>query len=465
MADRMKRLRKELQKLKDGILPLKGSGHRHAVTRNLSSVRVGPQSTLFRGQSTTLQHAGAEYSFRGRVLLFTCEPAEYSFRGPPLTTQPRFRIGGASIGASIRPEAVASSSGTSRRSKVSTEETDDWVVTGDVPGGPCDGSVILSFLGHTAYQLWNGEPRDYLTMKPAKKSLSRLHGWYVRLPENAQLQIQNTASTLFLDRSGGRISASLMNELHGGIDNIGEYSWGSGTLAFLYRQLGIASRAGCTTMAGCMTLLQAWIYEYFPCFQPSKRRGRRGVDGWPRARDWTPVSYKGPKPIHSPLQQIRTQLDAMTEQEVEWEPFGREQAAAYPRTIFSGWIMYHDFQEPYMPERVIRQLGYVQYIPRAPLTPVTQFCGKNAHKYLVDRPIAEIYNCWVRFSDSECINLSHCVPVSSTEVGQVAVDYLDWYRSHSHPFLLPESVPSTSRIPGKNCTTYVSSTLTGIPFV
>ncbi|CAI9095030.1 OLC1v1030882C1 [Oldenlandia corymbosa var. corymbosa] len=145
-----------------------------------SSVRVGPQSTLFRGHSTTLQHAG---------------PQSTIFRGPPLTTQPRSHFGGASIGASIHPEAAASSSGTSRRSKFSTQETDDWVVTNDVPGGPCDGSVIPSFLGHTAYQLWNGEPRDYLTMKPAKKSLSRLHGWYARLPENAQLQIQNTGQT------------------------------------------------------------------------------------------------------------------------------------------------------------------------------------------------------------------------------------------------------------------------------
>ncbi|CAI9103725.1 OLC1v1002263C1 [Oldenlandia corymbosa var. corymbosa] len=425
-----------------------------AYTSSGSSVRVGPQSTLFRGPNTTLHHAG---------------PQSTVFRGPPLTSQPRSHFGGASIGASIRPEAVASLSGTSRRSKVSTEKTDDWVVTDDVPGGPCDGSVIPSFLGHTAYQLWNGEPRDYLTMKPVKKSLSRLHGWYARLPENAQLQIQNIeaeilkmqvarllgmpvaelkrawsygsvsdilieeccrrvlpavqvqawvwillASTLFLDRSGGRISASLMNELHGGIDNIAEYSSGSGTLAFLYCQLGIASRAGCTTMAGCMTLLQAWIYEYFSCFQP------------PRGGDV----------------------------EVEWKPFGCEQAAAYPSTIFNGWIMYHDFQEPYMSERVLHQLGYVQYIPRAPLTPVTQFRGKNAHKYFVDRPIAETCNCWVRFLESKCIRLSHCVPVSSTEVGQAVVDYPDWYKSHSHPFLLPESVPSTSRIPGKNCTTY-----------
>ncbi|CAI9093057.1 OLC1v1028463C1 [Oldenlandia corymbosa var. corymbosa] len=555
---------------------------------------VGPQSTLFRGPSTTLHHAGSQSAlFRGpSTTLYDTSPQGILFGGPnstfhnvdpqhrfggtsshpPQTSQPRSRFGATSIGASCRPEAVVTSSGTSRRSKVSNDEIDDWVVTDDVPGGPYDGSVIPSFLGHTAYQLWNGEPRDYLTMKPANKSLSRLRGWYKKLPENAQLKVQNTglyhlidtmyddidlalisafierwqpdtnsfhlpfgemtimmhdvahilaipvegdllieppeveilkmqvagllglpmadlkrawshggvsdilveescrkffpvvqvqawmwillASTLFLDGSEGRISASLVNELHGGVENIETYSWGSGTLAFLYRQLGIASRAGCTTMAGCLTLLQAWIYEYFPCFQPSKRRGRRGVDGWPRARDWTPVSYKGPKSIQSRLQQIRVQLDAMTEQEVEWEPFGREQAASHPRTIFSGWIMYRNFQEPYMPERVLRQLGYIQYIPRAPLTPVTQFRGKNARKYFVDRPSVETSNCWVRFPESECISLNHCMPVSSMQVGHAAVEYLDWYRSHSHPFILPTFVSYTSEIPAKNCTTY-----------
>ncbi|CAI9115279.1 OLC1v1016136C1 [Oldenlandia corymbosa var. corymbosa] len=173
-----------------------------AYTPGGSSVCVGPQSTLFRGQSTTLQHAGPQSTlFRGHSTTLQHAGLQSTvFRGPPLTTQPRSRFGGASIGASIRPEAAASSSGTSRRR------------------------------------------RTWRAMK---------------------------------------------------------YSWGS-------------------------------------------------------ARDWTP---------------IRTQLDAMTEQEVEWEPFGREQAAAYPRTIFA-------------------------YIPRAPLTPVAQFRGKNAHK----------------FPKSECVNLSHCVP-------------------------------------------------------
>ena len=42
-----------------------------------------------------------------------------------------------------------------------------------------------------------------------------------------------------------------------------EIAWGPVTLANMYRQLGMAIRAGCKTIAGCLTLLQTSIYEYF----------------------------------------------------------------------------------------------------------------------------------------------------------------------------------------------------------
>ena len=40
------------------------------------------------------------------------------------------------------------------------------------------------------------------------------------------------------------------------------------TLAYMYQQLGMASRVDCKTIAGCLTLLETWIYEYFPSFRP-----------------------------------------------------------------------------------------------------------------------------------------------------------------------------------------------------
>ena len=64
-----------------------------------------------------------------------------------------------------------------------------------------------------------------------------------------------------------------------------EIAWGTVTLAYMYRQLGMASRAGCNTIAGCLTLLQTWIYEYFPAFRPHPRRA--DVPNKTRAEMWS----------------------------------------------------------------------------------------------------------------------------------------------------------------------------------
>ncbi|XP_065860031.1 uncharacterized protein [Euphorbia lathyris] len=51
--------------------------------------------------------------------------------------------------------------GTSKRPKASEDES--WVVTAPVDGGPVDGSVIPSFLGHVASRMLGGEIRSFLT--------------------------------------------------------------------------------------------------------------------------------------------------------------------------------------------------------------------------------------------------------------------------------------------------------------
>ena len=90
-----------------------------------------------------------------------------------------------------------------------------------------------------------------------------------------------------------------------------EIAWGAVTLAYLYRQLGMASRAGCKTIVGCLTLLRTWIYEYFPAFRPHPRRV--DVPKKTRAEMWSPQ-----KPVRdlSRLRQCRSILDSMTETQV-----------------------------------------------------------------------------------------------------------------------------------------------------
>ncbi|XP_020421289.1 protein MAIN-LIKE 1 [Prunus persica] len=47
-----------------------------------------------------------------------------------------------------------------------------------------------------------------------------------------------------------------------GLDSVAGYSWGFGCLAWLYRQLGQASRSKMKKIAGYMTLLEAWVYVH-----------------------------------------------------------------------------------------------------------------------------------------------------------------------------------------------------------
>ena len=70
--------------------------------------------------------------------------------------------------------------------------------------------------------------------------------------------------TLFTDKSGTRVSIiqlTLLIDLKG----VCTYAQGAATLAYLYRQLGLATRHEVKQIAGYLTLLEAWIYEHFEC--------------------------------------------------------------------------------------------------------------------------------------------------------------------------------------------------------
>ncbi|KAL6515742.1 hypothetical protein OROHE_018432 [Orobanche hederae] len=119
-------------------------------------------------------------------------------------------------------------------------------------------------------------------------------------------------STLFVDKSGNRIRPSCLLEVRDGMDTIGQYSWGSAALAFMYRKLGIASRGDSMGICGCLTLVQAWIYEYFPCFRP--HRERMIVEStYSRANTWS-VPIEG-KDEHR-LQSLRRRIDQLTAVEI-----------------------------------------------------------------------------------------------------------------------------------------------------
>ncbi|KAL9232981.1 hypothetical protein vseg_008029 [Gypsophila vaccaria] len=123
--------------------------------------------------------------------------------------------------------------------------------------------------------------------------------------------------SLFVDKSSDRVK-SMVFPLLEEINNVPGYAWGIGALAYMYRELGIASRAGSRGLAGYMTLLQVWIYEYFPCFRPAQPSALG--DGLPRAMGWVDIPrFEGGNTL---LATYRQQLDGLTVQSVRWLPYG-----------------------------------------------------------------------------------------------------------------------------------------------
>ncbi|KAI5658440.1 hypothetical protein M9H77_27233 [Catharanthus roseus] len=92
----------------------------------------------------------------------------------------------------------------------------DWEQTCPVEGGPVDPELIPSYGGHVAGPIW----RSWFI-----EVLITLHGTY-------------------------------------------RFAWGAATLTFLYRNLGQASHVNAKELAGCWSLLEAWIYMYFSMFAP-----------------------------------------------------------------------------------------------------------------------------------------------------------------------------------------------------
>ncbi|CAI9095132.1 OLC1v1030998C1 [Oldenlandia corymbosa var. corymbosa] len=186
---------------------------------------------------------------------------------------------------------------------------------------------------------------------------------------------------------------------------------------------------------------------------PGRAVTRRGNDR-PRVHDWIPPSYVGPTSVPDRLCQVRERLDSLTELEVKWEPFGPGQQGIVPRTIYSGWIMYRNFQEPYMPDRVIRQIGYVQNIPRSPMSPDDAFRGPKTTQYFVEHSAVDTLSTWRRIPESGCINLGLRHFNFGEIIGECEEGYLEWYMQYSHPFLLPTTDSSSDSTPARSSQDY-----------
>lgn len=73
--------------------------------------------------------------------------------------------------------------------------------------------------------------------------------------------------TLFTDKTGTRVPVDYLHCLKD-LESIHTYTRRAAALAYLYRQLGFASRVGVKQIAGYLSLLEGWIYEHFSSIAP-----------------------------------------------------------------------------------------------------------------------------------------------------------------------------------------------------
>jgi hypothetical protein len=144
--------------------------------------------------------------------------------------------------------------------------------------------------------------------------------------------------------------------------------------------------------------------------------------------------------------------------QVEWTPYGNDPRAllnAHPRTTFIGGITCFDMIEVYLPERTVRQLGFVQSIPVPPLRPA------EAHRpatggYSLTFPHLTMYTeTWSRFP--VCAKVDHRELRVAAYPSEAVPEYIDWFRVCSHAFIIPGDGPPNSYDMADNKEAYVSA--------
>ncbi|KAK1257614.1 hypothetical protein QJS04_geneDACA002451 [Acorus gramineus] len=172
-----------------------------------------------------------------------------------------------------------------RGRKLVDSKIDDDSLKGPFPGGPQTNELLVDYRHHIAYRVWNG-----------KKELQVYNGNAVRLVwlrdmlayksggrSSKHIDCAVRGCTILCDKTGFTIPRAYLSFLVE-IDNISSFGWGAATLAHLYRQLGIASRANCRQIAGYLTLVEVWVYEHLPFLSPAPDNGYDEVT--PRTNRW-----------------------------------------------------------------------------------------------------------------------------------------------------------------------------------
>ncbi|KAL2923366.1 Serine/threonine-protein phosphatase 7 long form-like protein [Bienertia sinuspersici] len=194
-------------------------------------------------------------------------------------------------------------------------------------------------------------------------------------------------SILFSDKSGDAVSLYYLPLLRDW-EIASTYSWGSATLAFLYRQLCRACHRRACQIGGALILVQLWSWEHIFIGRPYVRGARdppqddlqeegdilgtqheRGVDSL--ACSWLRVHLSCAHTA-SGLPYYRDAFDHQREDQMIWQPYTEAVMERLPEICRSDphiWrtrapLICFDVVELHLPDRVMRQFGLEQSIPQ-----------------------------------------------------------------------------------------------------
>ncbi|XP_040251961.2 serine/threonine-protein phosphatase 7 long form homolog [Aegilops tauschii subsp. strangulata] len=161
-----------------------------------------------------------------------------------------------------------------------------------------------------------------------------------------------------------------------------KWSWGSATLAYLYRQLDEACCRHTGGIGGCLLTLSIWSWERLPVGRPKTVKYEDWDDKddplrlptW--AYNWDVLNETTDDPLVM-YKLYKSELDAITPEQVEWEPYGKGESFGNPIEfrlnpmctrdrdlwhmrcpLICNWAV-----ELHLPHRVFRQFGLFQPHP------------------------------------------------------------------------------------------------------
>lgn len=110
-------------------------------------------------------------------------------------------------------------------------------------------------------------------------------------------------------------------------------------------------------------------------------------------------------------------------------------ATRCPTTTYSGCIRFFYVVEPYMPDRCLRQLGYIQKVPMPILQPMSVVRSSRVVLYSFKFSNSDVV--WERFRASR-LHISDYTPC--TYASEEELGYAMWYNTRSHRKLLPNKI-------------------------